>query len=602
MGKLQDVTRFLLAAGGSPSADGKSTHLFYEDKNSLYMETWTGSELADRTQVVASVRTGTCAPLAYLRYKRVFVVDENNTLKCFTETLRAEDEGEDEDEDDDEENGLWESEELDDLNIVVHSKSQLAVSCGGNAIIVFYQNLDGTLGAIEDDGEEWKAAQLPASKAFPGTPLASLQDKEAAYFVYVATDRTLRYMEHSNNEWKDAPFSGAFVDGATAKISVAKDEKAESDPKLLVFCLADNALCTIKRGSPVIDILGTVKDGVYKPTSDQECVGFYNWSMCPYADSSPFGSAVYDPFRPYDPFDPYNPMHTGFDRLHLNEGRSSPYFNPYYPPQPQPLAHKSYQPATYPQGPLPQPPPQPNDGRFEQFEETPLQRTARRPEPRAGARPFDHQHPYQPPRPLENPRHPQPPPQETSQETRRPPQQYQTRYSPQTPENSRQHQHLPQEYQHPPQEYQRQYQPLPQETLRQYPLPNPPPPQPKAESNDEYESTARQPPAAEQLRHPANYARTTRDFEEYPRYQPEYQPEPQPHHRTLLEHRPDHRHNPRHDPWADHRPDHRAPRSTVHVYHYVTSKRCGRCFRRYKRVIRPLHSIHSFEHIKRCRC
>lgn len=69
MGKLQEVTRFLLAAGGSPSSDGKATHLFYEEKNSLFMETWTGSELNDRVRVAAGVRTGTSAPLIYLDYK-----------------------------------------------------------------------------------------------------------------------------------------------------------------------------------------------------------------------------------------------------------------------------------------------------------------------------------------------------------------------------------------------------------------------------------------------------------------------------------------------------------------------------------------------------
>lgn len=68
MGKLQDVTRFLLAAGGSASADGKSTHLFHEENNKLFMETWTGSEISNRQQVVTGVRTDTSAPLVSLHY------------------------------------------------------------------------------------------------------------------------------------------------------------------------------------------------------------------------------------------------------------------------------------------------------------------------------------------------------------------------------------------------------------------------------------------------------------------------------------------------------------------------------------------------------
>ncbi|QYS94771.1 hypothetical protein H0G86_002095 [Trichoderma simmonsii] len=271
MGGLQDVTRFLLAAGGSPSTDGKSIHLFHEVKNSLFMETWTGSELTDRVEVVTGVRSDTSAPLVNLHYKRIFVVDQSHVLKCFTETSKAEDEGDDEDEEE-EEDSRWEDEELDDLDIRVHDKSQLAVACGEFTIVVFYQNPDGTIGAIEDDGSHdgWKIAQLPNAEALPGTPMASFQAKDTVYFVYVATDRTFRYLEHSNNEWKDAAFSSAKIDGTTAKISLAEDEKAETDPKLLIFRLADNKLSTIKPGSTEAKTWGTVEDGVYKPTSDQE--------------------------------------------------------------------------------------------------------------------------------------------------------------------------------------------------------------------------------------------------------------------------------------------------------------------------------------------
>lgn len=69
MGKLQDVTRLLMAAGGSPSADGKVTYLFREKDNSLYMETWTGPELTDNVRVVSNVRSDAPAPLVFLQYK-----------------------------------------------------------------------------------------------------------------------------------------------------------------------------------------------------------------------------------------------------------------------------------------------------------------------------------------------------------------------------------------------------------------------------------------------------------------------------------------------------------------------------------------------------
>ncbi|KAL5092972.1 hypothetical protein Trisim1_011768, partial [Trichoderma cf. simile WF8] len=287
MGRLQDVARFLLAAGGSASADGESTHLFHEVKNSLFMETWKNSELKDRVQVVTGVRSDTSAPLVNLHYKRIFVVDQTHTLKCFTETSNAEHEGDDDEEEEEEEDSHWEHEELDDLDIKVHDKSQLTVACGEFTIVVFYQNPDCTIGAIEDDGSHdgWKLSNLPNCEALPGTPMASFQAKDTVYFVYVAADQTIRYLEHSNNEWKDAPFSSAKIDGASTKISLAEDEKAESEPKLLIFCLADKKLSTIKPGSTEAETWGTVEDGVYKPTSDQENNG------------SPQGS-IPNPFHP----------------------------------------------------------------------------------------------------------------------------------------------------------------------------------------------------------------------------------------------------------------------------------------------------------------
>ncbi|KAK1253423.1 hypothetical protein MKX07_001500 [Trichoderma sp. CBMAI-0711] len=268
MGKLQDVTRLLMAAGGSPSADGKVTHLFREKNNTLYMETWTGAELTETARVTGNVRSGTSAPLVYLDYKRIFTVDKSNKLKCFTETLRAEDE--DDDDDEEEEEQAWEEEELDELDIEVHPQSCLAVSCGDDAIVVLYQKPDGALGAIEDDSLRWKAAELPACMAVPGSPLACLRAPEASYFVYVGTEGTLRYLEYGEDGWKDAAFSSAKVDATKSKLFAAKDDTSSDNPKLMVFCLAENTLSSIRRQSEAAEVLGTVHNGDFKPASDQE--------------------------------------------------------------------------------------------------------------------------------------------------------------------------------------------------------------------------------------------------------------------------------------------------------------------------------------------
>lgn len=69
MSTFQDVIRFLRAAGGSPSPDGKLTYLFYEEKGDLCMKTWTGSEFSDKVWVASGVRSGTSAAFAELGFK-----------------------------------------------------------------------------------------------------------------------------------------------------------------------------------------------------------------------------------------------------------------------------------------------------------------------------------------------------------------------------------------------------------------------------------------------------------------------------------------------------------------------------------------------------
>lgn len=63
MGKLQDIIRYLEAAGGTPSRDGKTTYFTYEKEGSIWMRIWSGSELSDDVLVADGVRPGTSAPI-----------------------------------------------------------------------------------------------------------------------------------------------------------------------------------------------------------------------------------------------------------------------------------------------------------------------------------------------------------------------------------------------------------------------------------------------------------------------------------------------------------------------------------------------------------
>lgn len=69
MDRLQDIIRFLTAAGGTPSRDGNSTHFTYEDQGSIRMRTWTGFELNDDQLIADEVRPGTSAPIVNRSHK-----------------------------------------------------------------------------------------------------------------------------------------------------------------------------------------------------------------------------------------------------------------------------------------------------------------------------------------------------------------------------------------------------------------------------------------------------------------------------------------------------------------------------------------------------
>ncbi|KAM0256352.1 hypothetical protein ACHAQJ_005003 [Trichoderma viride] len=286
MERLQDIFRLLSAAGGAPSMDGKATFVCYEEKNQLCMRTWTGPELSDKVWVAAGVRSGTSAPIVNLDYKRVFVVDENNLLKCFVEPLRDRVEADDEDADEDEEgndDALWEEDkELTSLNIRVHAQSQLAASYDRNTIFIFYQDPNGSLSVIKYSGKGWKLFNLPAANVLNGTPLATCNTSNAVYLFYISIDRTVRYMENSRGEWKDQFFSKAKIYGDAPKLTIAEDRPVFSRPRPLVFCFDNNILSTIKWRGNSPETMGVLEGREFQPTSDQQYNKYYYWSAYPY--------------------------------------------------------------------------------------------------------------------------------------------------------------------------------------------------------------------------------------------------------------------------------------------------------------------------------
>ncbi|KAK6453274.1 hypothetical protein FP744_10009526 [Trichoderma asperellum] len=287
MDRLQDISRLLLAAGGTPSRDGKTTHLTYEKEGSIRMRTWTGSELADDELITDEARRGTSAPIVNRSRKKVFVVHKNDSIKCFIDPLRDDDQVEEDEMNDD---APWNEEEIIGVDTRVHPQSQLAVSYDKNTVFIFYQKPDGSLSGINEYNDKWKAIELPTVAALNGTPLATCNTNSAVFLFYMSVDGTVRYIENSEGEWKDVFFSSAEIidpdeklPGTALKLTIAEDRQAFERIRPLVFCLDSNVLSIIKFRSKHIETIGIIDGTKFVPLlGNRERNRYYFWSPYPF--------------------------------------------------------------------------------------------------------------------------------------------------------------------------------------------------------------------------------------------------------------------------------------------------------------------------------
>lgn len=149
--------------------------------------------------------------------QKVFAVDSNNSIKCFTGSLpvdraakreaKAEIDDEDDgeiDEDSIDDDAFWDEDKITDVNTRVHPQSQLAVSYDKNTVFVFYQKPDGTLGCINEYANKWKDVKLPRVTALGGTPLATCNTNCAVFLFYIGIGGTVRYLENREGKWNGA--------------------------------------------------------------------------------------------------------------------------------------------------------------------------------------------------------------------------------------------------------------------------------------------------------------------------------------------------------------------------------------------------------------
>ncbi|EHK41816.1 hypothetical protein TRIATDRAFT_321974 [Trichoderma atroviride IMI 206040] len=286
MDRLQEIIRFLTAAGGTPSRDGNNTHFTFEEKGSIRMRTWTGSELIEDELIADEVRPGTSAPIVNGSHKRIFVVHKDSSIKCFIDPLGDGDQVEEDEINDD---APWNEEKIAGVDTQAHPQSQLAVSYDRNTVFVFYQKPDGTLGCLNEYNNQWKDVKLPAVAALDGTPLATCNTNYAVFLFYISTDGTVRYLENREGKWNDVFFSAAKIldpkaerPGSAFRLTVAEDRQPFERIRPLVFCLHNDDLSIIKCRSKKLDTIGRVEGTEFVPCLGKERNKYYFWSPYPF--------------------------------------------------------------------------------------------------------------------------------------------------------------------------------------------------------------------------------------------------------------------------------------------------------------------------------
>ncbi|PGH17865.1 hypothetical protein AJ80_04689 [Polytolypa hystricis UAMH7299] len=295
MSQFKNITRWLLAAGGSTSADGKSTYYLYEEKNTLCIKPWTGSEFAGKSWVATGVKSGTSAPCISVNGKHlVFCVNQSDILKCYAESQKvpAADMGDDDDDDDDDEDDdtLWNDVPSGPAgNIKVHSKSQLEVNISESGITVFYQTPDGRLGTIVNRGKDWQTIGLQSPNVLLGTPLASFTSKEKPLLFYLNDDNSIHFLTNDTHQdtWTDAPLANVKLGGYVSRLAVSE---GDDNAGLAAYCLADGKLLMVKESGDQVDVLGTVEKGEFHAAQGQESVLVgWQWRPVPiYMDYVPY--------------------------------------------------------------------------------------------------------------------------------------------------------------------------------------------------------------------------------------------------------------------------------------------------------------------------
>ncbi|KIY46464.1 hypothetical protein FISHEDRAFT_60350 [Fistulina hepatica ATCC 64428] len=258
MSQLEDLTRCLIAVGGTMLPGTDERELLYINNGSLVSKLWTGQSFGTQQLVTTSVRPSSSTVYIVKGTEKLIVCISN------TSALRALVYNEDAEE--------W----ADDGTLgehKVHPEGRVTgVLTEDNKRHIFYQDASG---AIVHLSEDWTATPLSAISAQPGSPLAAAETQTGVHLFYVsATDGFIHHAvdNHTDNScnWTDSIFTSVAFSGGERLVRFIASP-SEGDGFIISAVAADNKLFQLTESGEK-SIFGTLNEtGEVVPPTKEEC-------------------------------------------------------------------------------------------------------------------------------------------------------------------------------------------------------------------------------------------------------------------------------------------------------------------------------------------
>jgi len=166
MAELQELARYLFAAGAGPKPSGDGVFFLYVEETSLVCKEWADNAYGKQELVTSSISTNSPAATVFTPSKRsVYYVGTSSTV-CAAHY--------------DEEEEEWTEEELPgQQKVLAEPSGQLAACLDGNlGTHIFFQD---TAKRLVHLNANFKSTILPAVSVTPGTPLTAVAGEEGIH-------------------------------------------------------------------------------------------------------------------------------------------------------------------------------------------------------------------------------------------------------------------------------------------------------------------------------------------------------------------------------------------------------------------------------------